>query len=480
MNITDTSSQLLSRYWGWLVLLAWGTALLGLDVIRTDSFGLDEGAARSLVLSWSVADRVLNPLIPLGIPDIRALLFIPVGLYWPGSIVAAKVFTLLIAFGAGTLLYAWCKRTVDAETASVATGLLLVAPLLIDQIDALHAGVFLLCAFALGGWIEKRHREANLPMGGWFFIQLFWAGATMTLHPAGLALTLALAWYWYRNPADATQQRQMFIGLLVVTALVLGIRGGWHFVEWLQDPFTSLSQIYNFYPLQATESGWVGGAGLALLALSIIWADRRFLVTDFIGTVLLIGIITGLAVADMAWATLVVTLVLYRGTAYLVRWNRRSTLPPALSKGIAFAVGLLLATSFMLTDKTRALAVENAQLSPTDQLIRMLAEESVDPEKPFRAASQWPGRTMIVTKREVYPLPPPAADEQQLLAMISRMTYLVFDHLDPNNRTLGQQLALLAGMTRTLTIQDGGVIVQVVNADSPPPPDPPATGNAEQ
>lgn len=479
-NFVNATSQIFYRYWGVLVLLAWGAALLGFGVIRTDDFGLDEGAARSLLLSWSIGPRIPYPLIQLGIPDFRAMLFFPVGLYWPGSILAAKVFTLLVAFAAAALLYAWCKRTADAETASVATGLLLVSPLLIDQIDGLYAGVFLLFAFGLGGWIAKRYREVNRPLGGWFFIQLFWVGATMTLHPAGLALALALAWHWFRNPADTTQQRQIFIGLLVVTTLVLGIRGGWHFVEWLSDPFTSLSQIYNFYPLQGTESSRFVGGGLALLALLVIWADRRFLTADFIGTVLLIGIIIGLAVADMTWAMIVVTLVLYRGTAYLIRRSVRSTVALSASKGIAFAVGLLVATSFMLTDKTRALAVQNAQLSPTDQVIRLLAEEGADPKKPFRAASQWPGRTMIVCKRDVYPLPPPADDEHQLLEMISGMTHLVFDHLDPDNRVLGQQLALLAGSTRTLTIEDGGVIVQIdaIKANSQPAVDETEPGRA--
>lgn len=478
MSIAEKLSPYLHRYWGGLVLLAWGVALLGLGVVRTDSFGLDEGAARSLLLSWSIADRVLNPLIPLGIPDFRALLFVPVGLYWPGSIVAAKVFTGLIAFFAAVLLYRWCRRHADAGTAGVATGLLLVAPLLIDQIDALGVGVFLLFACGLGAWIEGRHRQVNRPMGGWYFIQLFWAGATMTLHPAGLALVLALAWSWFRNPADATQQRQMFIGLIVVTTLVLGIRGGWHFADWWQNPLASLALIYNFYPLQDAGGIRIVGGALALLALILVWADRRFLAADFLGSVLVIGIIAGLAAADMAWALLVVTLVIYRGTAGVIRWSSRSALPAALATGGVFVIGLTLATSFMLTDKTRALAVKNAQLSPADQLIRTLAEEAADPDRPFRAASQWPGRTMIVTKREVYPLPPHADDEQQLLKMINGMTHLVFDHMDPDNRELGGHLGMLAGTTRTLTIQDGGVIVQVVSTDTPIDTDPPAADHA--
>src|SRR3569832_682049 len=102
---TQSLRQILERNRGLIVLLAWGGALLSLDLLRTTPYGLDEGAARGLLLIWSISDKNNNPIVTLGIPDFRALLFIPLGAYWPGSLIAAKNNTKTHTNTTNTLLY---------------------------------------------------------------------------------------------------------------------------------------------------------------------------------------------------------------------------------------------------------------------------------------------------------------------------------------------------------------------------------------
>src|SRR3569623_261194 len=211
-SVTSTISRLLNRYWGIIVLLIWGGALLGLGLLRTAPYGLDEGAARGLLLIWSIFDKIVNPIVTLGIPDFRALLFIPLGAYWPGSLLAAKIITVVLAFIAVTLFYRWSSRTADAEAALIASTLLLIAPQFINEIDSIDTGVYLLFALAVGNWLNTTYRTAQRAFSGWFFMQLLWVGITITLHPAGLAYPLVLGWAWYKDPLDPRQPRRRVHG----------------------------------------------------------------------------------------------------------------------------------------------------------------------------------------------------------------------------------------------------------------------------
>ncbi len=115
----------------------------------------------------------------------------------------------------------------------------------------------------------------------------------------------------------------------------------------------------------------------------------------------------------------------------------------------------------MIGDKSRAQAVSHQLLSAQDQLIQQLADEAADPDQDFKAASQWPGRTMLAVKRDVFPLPHAAPDGQTLLANITGITHLIFDHQDPDLAALGRNIAELTGVTETLALEEGGVIVRV-------------------
>src|SRR5271169_4841046 len=90
---TNLITRIPPRYWGYLALLFWGAITLFL--LRQDSYSLDEGAAKSLLIVWSVADQVASSVVHLSAPDLRILLFIPAGFLWTGSVFAAKVFTML-------------------------------------------------------------------------------------------------------------------------------------------------------------------------------------------------------------------------------------------------------------------------------------------------------------------------------------------------------------------------------------------------
>ena len=114
-----------SKLWIYVVMCAWGGAILWFGLVSFTPYGLDEGAVMALLLNWSVVDQVVNPVTTYGGPDFRALLFIPLGLYWSGSMIAAKVFTLLVCFGSAMLLYHWAKnRAIQHrdEVALIATG----------------------------------------------------------------------------------------------------------------------------------------------------------------------------------------------------------------------------------------------------------------------------------------------------------------------------------------------------------------------
>lgn len=465
-SVTSTISRLLNRYWGVIVLLIWGGALLGLGLLRTAPYGLDEGAARGLLLIWSIFDKIVNPIVTLGIPDFRALLFIPLGAYWPGSLLAAKVFTVVLAFIAVTLFYRWSSRTADAEAALIASTLLLIAPQFINEIDSIDTGVYLLFALAVGNWLNTTYRTAQRAFSGWFFMQLLWVGITITLHPAGLAYPLVLGWAWYKDPLDPRQKRQLLLGLALVTTITLAIRGGWSTVAWGVSPLRSLAEAHQAV-IGVADPNWLIGVLFALLLAVVVWADRRFLLRDFVGMLLLAGLLLGLAAADSAWVMLALVLLLYRGTPLLIALNQKWQGGLLQQRGLVLAIAFMLATVFMMADKARHQAIALGTVNPQDQLIQFLAQEITDDNKDFKAASQWPGRTMIAVRRAVFPLPRAASDGPTLLEHIKGITHLVFDHNDIHNRDLARNVAELGGAAETLFLEKGGVVVQINRQHAP-------------
>lgn len=447
-------------HWGFIIMLCWGALALFSGVLRLDPYQVDEGAARALLVVWSVADRVITPIIALGIPDFRALLFIPLGLYWPGSMVAAKVFTLLITFLSCALFYHWSRQRYNDESALLATGLTLISPLTLIEVDRIGTGPFLLLVIALGYWLNRRFRHRSRPLGGWFFLQMLLIIVAVSIHPAALAYPVALAWEWYRNPVDDRQQRHFLIGIGLAVVFSLLLHSGWDTLTFLDNPLTVFADLLLPAPAEATR--WL--LGLVILTLLLVFAltDRPRVWGDMTDRMLLLACALGLIAADGGWALLCVTTVLYQGSNRLIRCNQMLGKHSfAGQRGLVMVTVFILATLFMQADKAHYQEIGRNQLPDSDILIMTLADElaALPDDQQVLVMSQWPGRTMLAVKRPVASLPPHYDDAETLLRNIRGATHLLFNPRAPDNRALARQLASLPGYTRTLMLQPGGVLL---------------------
>ncbi|MDW7534662.1 MAG: hypothetical protein SCG82_01940 [Candidatus Nitrotoga sp.] len=472
-NINNLFLRVPIRYFGYLSLLLWGAATLFL--LRPDSYGLDEGAAKALLLVWSMADQVATSAVTFNMPDLRALLFLPVAFLWTGKVFAAKVFTALTVALAIWLFYLWSRRTAGAESALVASGLLIISPLVLEQIDALSPGIYLLPAFALGAWLNTEYRTNPRPGGGWFFSQLLVSAVSASLHPIGLAYPLALLWSWHKEPLDRKQQQYFFIGVSFVCLFALFVTGGWSELEWFQNPIKALSIALLGSSLgnEATTLSWVAGG--AMLAGLILVISKQFhnLWSSFTGRTLLVGVMLGVFAGDSAWGFIALSLMLYLGVPLLLRPAQPITGGgPVRQRGIALLLIVILSTVFMRMDKAHYEVQQSGLLSEEDRLIhslvrevegtRKVAEASKDRRASvyFRIASQWPSRTMIACKCDTLPLPPPARDPAAQLTMLRSITHLLFNPRQAKNLGLARNLSVLGGDTvETIALQSGGALL---------------------
>ncbi|MCL4315478.1 MAG: hypothetical protein M1527_01170 [Gammaproteobacteria bacterium] len=444
------TARIPAHYWILLLLLWGGLVLL---TLRFDAYGLDENAAQALLLNWSIAGDVANPIVVFGAPDFRALLYIPLGIYWPGSVVAAKVFTVLIGFAAVLLFYRWSARQLTAEVALISSGLLLIAPFMLHQIDSLGAGVYLLFVFGAGVWLDDTYCATPRPLGGKYFLQLLLAAIAVTLHPAGLAYPAALVWRWYQQPVDTRQQRHIYTGVALAVLFALLLRQGWKNLAWWSSPIETLAGALGVY------SPWLGWVAGALLILAVLAGLRR-LMSDFMGQMLLAALALGAFAADAVWATLALTLVLYYGSAQLIALNQKWRGGFLAQRGLTLLAIMLISLLFMSANKQHYAFNKAGALSPEDRLIARLVEEARDTERPFRAASQWPARTMLATRRAALPLPPPAQDAEAFLKQIQGVTHLIFNPYQVD-KALARNLAETSSEMETVARESGGVILRV-------------------
>jgi len=457
--------QYVQRYWGFIVLLAWGGAILGLGLVRFSSYHVDETSARALLLTWSLVQQVATPIPLAQLPDLRTLLLLPLAIYWPGSLVAAKVFSILLAFAAAALIYRWSKQTTSREVALIAAALLLICPLTVQQIDAVGAAPFLLLAFGLGPGLERRYRAGQRLVSGWYFSLILLATFAVSLHPAGLAYPLALAWSWYKSPI-APRQKPLYIGLVAGPLFILLFQGGWVSPHWLANPVSPLASVFSGTPTAMGQSSTLAGFLMLFLLIGLFVLDHAFLTRDFMGRLLLLAVLVGLSAADDTWGLTALVVILFRGMHYLVLVNEKLNRPGLLGeRGIVLACLFVLATAFMVGDKTYAQVIRTHTLSPQDKLIQDTAKIAKVEEKlkgqQVRIASQWPGRTMLACKCYVLPLPPPAPDNEAFIKQIHGIDYIVFDHKDRANKDLVREIAKAGGALETVAIKSAGVILQV-------------------
>jgi hypothetical protein len=468
------SERIPEKYWAYGALLLWGA--LSYTLLNKAPYGIDEGAARALLLVWSVADGVASPVVTLGIPDFRAIFFIPIGYLWVGSMMAAKILSLIVMSCAVWGIHRWRQESGHSESALLASGLLLISPLLVEQIDTISVAPYLLVVFSLGAWSDRIYRNRPQAFGGMYFFQIFLCFVSITLHPAGLAYPLSLLWGWYGNPISSKQRNYYFAGVGCAAFLGLLLTVGWRHAEWFANPINSLTSL--FFGSAATDTTeilkWIGGIAMMAILLAVIWKQARSLWADFLGRTLLIAVVMGVMTGDATWSIIVLVTCLYWGFPMLMLRRSASASGFWGQRGMAMTLLFVLSMASMLADKAHyQKVVVDGDLSKRDELIKTLAEDrdrlsnqgsgaSSVAKKPVRVASQWPGLTMLACRCDALPLPPPAKDGEALLSMLHGINYLIFDPRDPANRSLAQNLATMgAGRVETVALQAGGVIVEV-------------------
>ena len=482
MNTEKLPFSISARQQGYIALALWAVAALLL--LRHDVYGLDEHAARSLLLSWSIADQVASSVTTLGMPDLRILLFLPVGFLWTGSVFAAKVLTVLLLALSAWLLFGWKSRSSGTESALLATGLLIISPLALAQIDAISTGVYLLASVALGSWLDVQYRSNPRPFNGWYFAQLFVCAFSASLHPAGLAYPLALLWSWRTLPQSPKYQKFFLAGTIFVVLFILLLRMGWGDLTWFQNPLRSLGEVFTGSTLDDADPAmqWLPGGVVAGLAIAVILMRFRDLWQDLAGRTLLLGVALGAFVGDQAWGLITLTLVLFYGIPLLLRPERAPREGGFVQqRGWALLAIFVCSTIFMRADKVFYETGRHGALSAQDELIKTLAvaaendrkaSETDEGEKKhprFIVASEWPGRTMIACKCDTFPLPPVERDPQTQLAKLHSITYLLLDPKRTSNIDLARNFSLLGGSIETISLQPGGVLLHVKEDSNPNP-----------
>ncbi len=464
------------KYLRLIILAVWIAALFwGFNLINLTPYGLNEGAAKALLFLWSIVDRIANPVATFGTPDMRAILLLPVAIYWSGSMLATKIFTAMLAFFAVMFLYYWARKE-NHESALMASALLLICPLTITQISSVGTGPMLLLTFGIGLWVSNTYRAKPRPLGGWFFIQLLVVITAVSLHPAGLGYALALAWLWIRDPLNKQQRRQILVGLALAIPLIMTFQNGWQKdIVWFSNPIVTLSNALQNGAVGFGEpAGWLGGFIVVLLLIIVIIKDRAFLFNDLMGSALLFATLIGLVAATPEWALVAIALLLYRGLALLISFNQSFNSKSLMGqRGIVIVVLVIVSSTFMLADKQYRQVVQSELLSPTDDIIQQLAAEAADPDKPFQAASQWPARTMLACRRDVFPLPYAIEDSAEFLSSIKGITHLIFDHTLEENLGLSKNISELSGIAETMSLQEAGVLIRIKEETPADPTDTP-------
>lgn len=477
-TMTTSLVTFFNRHQGHLALACW--FLIALFLLHHPPLPLDEGAAKAMLFSWSIADQVANSVITFGTPDLRILPLLPIGFLWTGSIIAVKVALLLVAALTAYVLYQLRREVAGHEAALISVGLLLISPALIEDIDKLAPGTFLIAAFVLGTWIHRKHPTSIQSFNGWYFTQLLLCAFSVSLHPAGLAYPLSLIIAHHRTPSERKQPNLFLAGIIFSSLAVLVLRFGWSDLSWLQNPLLSLSSLLpasaNAGDDQPGAIEWLVGCFFALLLLFTVFLQRKNLTQDFLGQTLLFAALFGSVSSDIAWPLISLTIILIYGLPLLLRPNPSPSEASFFKqRGIALLCVFLCSLVFMQFDKSHWTRMQDGALSPEDQLIRSFAEiaqswkqasESDESNKPMQrliVASQWPSRTMIACKCDTLPLPPAASNPQEQLSKLKGVSHLLLNPKLTSNIELARNLSLLGGAIETVSLQPGGVLLQVKN-----------------
>ncbi|MFQ5345898.1 MAG: hypothetical protein ACE5DZ_08070, partial [Mariprofundus sp.] len=462
--ISTIRDNLAPRHFGLagLCLLAWAFIAL----FRFDNYGIEEGAALDLLLNWSIIHQIASPVAFFGVPDLRAILFIPLDMHWVGSLVAAKVYTMFFLFGTALLLYNWCESRHGNESSMIATALLLISPIALMQTDAIGAGVYLLWAFAVAAIFDNLTHGSERTAPSWLFLQILICALAVSLHPMGLALPMAVVWRWLREPEERKKAHRMILAMLATTAIMLFLRWGWYGMDAaVANPLTVLADALIGSPLLHAANAW--GMGLVVADLGIVAIIATLIIQkleiDSISLMLILACAIGALHADHAWVLIYWTTTVYLGVPLLIKLNERIGW-----RGISGQRGLVLIVVMAIVVITtsaakNSYATRQMELKGNiDQVIAVLQKEAeTAPVDQFIAASQWPARTLLVTRRDVLPLPPTSTDVQEFERKIKGITHLAFNPQQQEMHDLARNMAALSHKYETIALMPEGVVVKL-------------------
>jgi hypothetical protein len=163
------------------------------------------------------------------------------------------------------------------------------------------------------------------------------------------------------------------------------------------------------------------------------------------------------------WATTV-----YLGVPLLIKLNERIGWRGMVGqRGLVLIVVMVIAVMVTSTAKI-SYATHHMELkSETDQVIAVLEREAQSaPVDQFIAASQWPARTLLVTRRDVLPLPPANPNIQDFETNIKGITHLAFNPKQKDMHALARNMAALSDKYETIALMQSGVVVKVKPAIS--------------
>ncbi|MBF0281317.1 MAG: hypothetical protein HQM07_01925 [Zetaproteobacteria bacterium] len=441
-----------------LCILAW----IYMALFRYDALGIEEGAAHALLLNWSIIHQIASPVGMYGVPDLRAIIFVPLDLHWAGSLAAAKVYTMLILFGTGLMMYRWAETTYGEEPAMIATGLLMISPIALMQTDAIGGGIYILAAFILIQILKNALDASPRELPSWFFLIVLLSALCVTIHPLGLAIPIALAWQTWRNKPASNKQRYLTLSVMAASTLFLFLRWGWHELESSPTNFLiTLSDSLRGSPLVHGHDGWGIGLTITILfgvAVSI-HAWRKSI--DLLGLILILASIIGVFNPDHTWAFIFYATTLYLIFPVIISYNQQLNSNGILGKrGISLVTIMIIATTSMIALRDYQAVNKKELKNGIDQLIAELAIDAENPNVPFVAASQWPARTLLACRRDVLPLPPALEDQAKFTQQISGVTHITFDPQNIHQQKLARNVAAISHTFETTVLQPDGVIVK--------------------
>lgn len=464
--LSNIREHLSARHAGLLGLcvLAW----VYMALFRYDLYGIEEAAARALLINWSIIHQVASPIALFGVPDMRGFFFVLLDLHWAGSLIAAKVFSMLVLFSTILLLYRWGERRQGAEATMIACGLLALLPISIMQADSVGGGIYLFMALLVIAWLNKNIQAAEFHLPGQIFLQAVLVAFAVSIHPIGLATALVLAvLWWFDRKQLPKKRRNVLIALSIGVIIPLLLRMGWPDIATLSTPFLPfVSSMFLGPDLLSISGSTRTGVGLVcMVLLALVFAAHMMRRTsDPFALFLMVGLIIGSFHINAVWLFMAAVALLYLGAPVLIDCNQRFGWSGIVGqRGVVLLLVFIMATAAMVTDRNYRSIEKKHLLTETDQLIAQLASEAGNKNMPFLAASQWPARTMLAVKRDVFPLPygREGDDPQVFLQRIQGVTHFVFNPTQEVNRGLVRQFSALSAYYETIALSQNGVILKV-------------------